>query len=86
MSLRKVRKLDKLPKQCDLCKQYIGLYEPFYTIMMDSYFVKGKRLRNYMVAMCPNCWDAYHKYLTKREENFIHKKARAEVEGRAYYG
>lgn len=82
MSLRKVKKLDKLPQQCDLCKAYIGLYQPFYTTVMASYFVRGERKKDVLLVMCPKCFAAHQAYLNNRKEHYIHRNARAEIEGR----
>ena len=64
-----------LPKICDICKDKIGLYQPFYTIQSESRFIwKGNEKER--VILCPACFHAYKDFLTSREEYFIYKNAK----------
>ena len=76
------KRVNQLPCRCDLCKKPIGLYKPFYTVMLNGYFLKGKMLRDKILVMCPQCYKAHEAYLQNRKENYIHKNAKAEVEGK----
>lgn len=67
--------LKKLPKQCDICKDKIGLYKPFYTVMSDGHFT-GIRKDKELLVLCPQCWRAYKDYLNSREEFFIYSRAK----------
>lgn len=68
--------LKKLPQQCDICKDKIGLYKPYYTIMADGHFTKKKKDEE-LVVLCPQCWRAYKDFLSSREEFFIYSKAKS---------
>lgn len=74
-------KVKILPKACDFCRHKIGLYHPFYTVATDGYFIK-KRYRNKWLILCPECWKEYQAYINNRQEHYIHKLAKQELEGR----
>lgn len=65
-----------LPKQCDICKEPIGLYHPFYTLICEGRFLKGRKPNEQMV-LCPECFRQYKDFLNSREEYYIYKNAKA---------
>lgn len=64
-----------LPKQCDICKNRIGLYQPFYTLQSEGRCIGLKRPKETAV-LCPTCFHCYKDFLNSREEFFIYQKAK----------
>jgi len=62
-----------LPKQCDICKDAINLYSPWYSILAKSHFT-GSKLVNEEWALCPDCFKAYEHFLKEQEFRQIHKR------------
>ena len=71
--LKKLLKRPILPKQCDLCHDPIGLYQPWYSIYIDPHFTKVNP-KNEVSVLCPDCFRAYEVFLTQRELHCIHKR------------
>ena len=68
--------LKKLPKECDICRDRIGLYKPFYTLLVDSKFTGFRKKTNELTVLCPECFYSFKNYLNSREEFFIYQKAK----------
>ena len=62
-----------IPKECDICHDKIGLYQPWYSIK-----VKGRlaipNLKTNPMCICPNCFHAYEYFLLEREALTNHHK------------
>ena len=60
---------------CDICKDKISLYQPWYSIRVEGHLgsTKAKELKNPM-SLCPNCFQAYKNFLVEHEVQENHKK------------
>ena len=58
---------NQLPNRCEICKDRIGLYQPYYTIAVHAHFIKNKAEKEGVTVFCPNCFNAYEQFLTGRQ-------------------
>ena len=82
---KKLRTLDTtLPKKCDICRDNIALYTPWYSVMITGHFCDDpKHLmgdKGYQ-ALCPNCFHAYEKFIIKQETQENHKRNMKDIRG-----
>lgn len=76
-----IPKQQQLPSECSICRDKIGLYQPFYTISIHPHFVKGHRDFSKQSVFCPNCFQAYENFLIEREVQENHKRNYKEMKG-----
>jgi hypothetical protein len=69
----------KLPKQCDICKDEIKLYKPYYTVMVRPHFTQLKE--SGIKVFCPDCFHAYENFLIEHEVQENHKRNYQEMKG-----
>lgn len=62
-----------IPKQCDICKDKIGLYKPWYSIKVKGHLAFSN-IKNNPMCLCPNCFNAYKDFLLEREIQENHRK------------
>lgn len=67
-----------LPKQCDICQDKIGLYQPYYTVTTRGYHT-GDGWRKQNGVYCPRCFYAYKDFLEGRKTGEIQRKNLDEV-------
>ena len=68
-------------KSCDICKDKIGLYTPWYSVRIKGRLCfTGKERPNPMI-LCVNCYHAYENFLTEREVQENHKRNMKEMKG-----
>lgn len=68
-------------KSCDICKDKIGLYTPWYSVHIKGKLcIPGKDRPNPM-TLCTNCYHAYENFLTEREVQENHKQNMMEMKG-----
>lgn len=70
--------MKSLSKQCDICSDKIGLYQPWYTIRVKGYLAFTDLKKNPM-CLCPNCFHAYKDFLIERETEMVHQKHYEEI-------
>ena len=61
----------KLPQHCDLCHDPIGMYQPWYSILVNGHFVNDD-VKDDLAILCPDCFHAYEDFLLEREVNATH--------------
>lgn len=69
----KIPRVPLLPKKCDLCQDPIGLYKPWYSILVDPHFTKV-RSENDVSVLCPECFRAYENFITERKLKTLHAR------------
>ena len=69
----------QLPTECSICRDPIGLYQPYYTIMIHPHFAKDKRDFSKPTVFCPDCFHAYEDFLIEREVLTNHKKTMDDI-------
>lgn len=62
-----------LPKQCDICLDKIGLYQPYYTVQTKGHLT-GDGWHKQIGVFCPRCFHAYKDFLTERKVTENHKR------------
>ena len=62
-----------LQKECDICHDRIGLYQPWYSIKVTGKLAIPKMKANPM-CLCPDCFHAYQDFLVEREVITNHHK------------
>lgn len=62
------------PKACDLCKDPIGLYKPWYSIRVKGIWASSKELKANPMTLCPDCFHAYKDFLIQHEVQENHKR------------
>lgn len=62
------------PKECDICHDKIGLYQPWYSIRVRGRLAFADGLKSNPMCLCPNCFHAYKNFLIEREVQECHKK------------
>jgi hypothetical protein len=83
---KKLRTLDTtLPTRCDICQDKIPLYQPWYSVMITGHFCDdpGKNVlteKGYQ-ALCPNCFQAYEKFIIEQGTQENHRRHRREMRG-----
>ena len=73
-------KLPKLPDHCHICMDPIRLYQPYYTMRIDSNFMSGNHMHA-ITILCPNCYHAYENFIIERTTQENHKRTMREVKG-----
>lgn len=63
-----------IPKECDICKDKIGLYQPWYTIRVKGKLAIPENIKKNPMNLCANCFHAYENFLIEREVQEEHKK------------
>ena len=63
----------QIPKQCDICHAPIGLYQPWYSVLINSHFARP-RVKDSLSVLCPDCFSAYKHFLVEQEFRSIHKR------------
>lgn len=63
-----------MPKECDICHDKIGLYQPWYTIKIKGCFIRSEKVKKNPMSLCPNCFHAYENFLVEREVQENHKQ------------
>lgn len=63
-----------LQKQCDICHDKIGLYQPWYSVRVRGRLAFTDKLKNNPTTLCANCYHAYENFLIEREVQENHKK------------
>ena len=63
-----------IPKECDICHDKIGLYQPWYSIRVKGYLALTKELKSNPTCLCSNCFHAYKNFLIERETQENHKR------------
>ena len=63
-----------IPKECDICHDKIGLYQPWYTIRVKGNLAMSDKIKKNPMALCPNCFHAYENFLVERETQENHKQ------------
>lgn len=61
-------------KSCDICKDKIGLYQPWYSVQVKGHLTFTKELKANPMSLCPDCFHAYKDFLIEREVQENHKK------------
>lgn len=69
-------------KRCDICKDRIGLFTPWYSVVVK----KGRMrvpgdVRPNPMTFCRKCYHAYENFLIEREVQENHKKTMQELKG-----
>ena len=64
----------QLPTECGICRDKIGLYQPYYTVHIHPHFVKTEKDFTKPTVLCPNCFHAYEDFLIEREVITNHAK------------
>ena len=62
------------PKQCDICHDKIGLYQPWYSIQVKGRLTFVNGLKNNPMSLCVNCFHAYKNFLIEHEVQENHKR------------
>ena len=68
-------------KSCDICKDKIGLYTPYYTIKVRGWMCKADQLKANPMVLCQNCYHAYENFLKKQETEENHKRNYMDLKG-----
>ena len=63
-----------IPKACDICHDRIGLYQPWYSILVRGKLALPNKLKRNPIILCPNCFHAYEDFLIEREVQENHKR------------
>ena len=82
---KKLRTLDTtLPDRCDICRDPIQLYSPWYSVMITGHFCDDPKStmgdKGYQ-ALCPNCFHAYEKFIIEHRTQENHRKNYKEMRG-----
>ena len=68
------------PKACDLCKDPIGLYKPWYSIKVKGFWAyPTKDLKANPLTLCPDCFHAYKDFLIQHEVQENHRRQYGEL-------
>lgn len=62
------------PKQCDICHDKIGLYQPWYSVHVKGHLAITNELKANPMTLCPNCFHAYQDFLISQEVQENHKR------------
>ena len=65
---------DPKRKECDICHDKIGLYQPWYTVRVRGWIGSTKSLKANPTCLCPNCFNAYKNFLIEREVQECHRQ------------
>ena len=67
-------KIFKIPDQCQICRDPIKLYEPYYTLFTKKSLVGLKGGVIDKTVLCPRCYASYKDFLTEQTVHENHKK------------
>ena len=67
------------PTKCGICNEAIGLYRPYYTIVIHPHFAKQDHDISLPTVFCPDCFHAYENFLIEREVITNHKKTMDDI-------
>lgn len=73
--------IQKIPDQCDICKDPIKLYQPYYTVKIKKTIGGVKFKQEEQHYLCPNCFDAYKDFIIERTVQENHKKTMQDMKG-----
>lgn len=61
-------------KECDICHDKIGLYQPWYSVQVKGHLALTNDLKINPTVLCPECYQAYKDFLVEQEVEANHKK------------
>lgn len=75
---KKLRTLNtELPTRCDICRDKIPLYSPWYSVMITGHFCDDPKditgEKGYQ-ALCPSCFHAYKDFIIEHETQENHRR------------
>ena len=68
---KKSPQIPKLPRQCDICHESIGLCQPWYSVAVKSHFC-NESVKDDVSVLCPNCFAAYELRLVEQRMRATH--------------
>ena len=68
-----------IPKECDICHDKLGLYQPWYSVQARGHLASTKTLKYNPTVLCPDCFQAYKNFLVEQEVQENHKKNRIDI-------
>ena len=76
-----ISRILKIPDTCDICKDNIKLYEPYYTVKTDKIHCHVKVKGYDKLVLCTNCFTAYQNFIIERTVQENHKNTMNEMKG-----
>ena len=76
-----ISRILKIPDSCDICKDKINLYEPYYTIKTDKTYCHVKVKGYDKLVLCGDCFRAYQNFIVERTVQENHKNTMNEMKG-----
>ena len=61
------------PKRCEICEDYIGLFEPYYTVVAKEHGIKLPKNKE-TALMCLSCYQMYKDFLVTKKTEIRHKQ------------
>lgn len=81
----KMPETKRIPDRCDICQDKIGLYEPWYSIIMQGHHCLTPKLKQAgekgYLALCPVCFQAYENFIIEHETQENHKRHMKDIKG-----
>lgn len=68
----------KLPDHCQICKDPIHLYQPYYTLKIQKH-IGGIFANSGMTVLCPSCFHAYENFITEQTVHENHKRTMNDI-------